>query len=70
MHEEHGWMIKNAACEACGGTHDLFFDVEPVLHRDIIFTCPITTTGTRLRQCEVPLPIEKLSPDCVAAHIT
>lgn len=70
MNVERGWMIKHAECEACGGTHDLFFDEEPVLHRDIIFTCPITETGTRLRKCEEPQPIDEHSPDVVMAHIT
>jgi hypothetical protein len=69
MKEERGWIIKDAPCESCGGTHDLFFDAEPVLHRDIIFTCPITETGSRLRIGEAPQPVEEHSPDSVKAHI-
>lgn len=69
MNEKHGWIIKNAACEECGGTHDLFFQQEPVLHRDIEFTCPNTDTGTRLRKCETPQPIGEQPPDSVPAFI-
>lgn len=67
MSNAHGWILRDVACEACGGHHDLYFDEEPVIHRDIIFTCPITEVGTRLREIKQPEPIDEEAAEAVFA---
>jgi hypothetical protein len=70
MSDARGWILRNVACEACGGHHDLFFEAEPVIHRDIIFTCPITEAGSRVREPHDPEPVEELTEEVVFAHAT
>jgi hypothetical protein len=70
MNNPREWVLRHVDCEACGGTHDLYFDEEPVIHRDIIFTCPVTLTGTRLRELHTPEPADEHAPGEVFAHAT
>lgn len=70
MSDARGWILKNVACESCGGHHDLFFEEEPEIHRDVYFTCPITEAGSRVRELHDPEPVDAVLEEVVYAHAT
>ena len=69
MTTKKGWILSNVACESCGGKHDLFFEEEPVIHRDFIFTCPETDTSARVRILTEPEPVDEQPPDAILANV-